>query len=71
MSLVYKIDVMQELKKKGFSSYRLRKERIIGERQLQQIRSGEVVSPACLSKLCELLNCQPGDIIKYISDNDL
>ena len=67
MPLCYKVDVLQKLKEKGFSTYRLRAEKIIGERQLQQIRKGEIVSPACLCKLCELLNCQPGDIIHYVN----
>lgn len=34
----------------------------------QQIRNGEIVSNACLAKLCELLNCQPGDLIEYVSE---
>lgn len=66
MPLVYKIDVLQELKNKGFTTYRLRTKKIIGERQLQQIRNGEIVSPTCLEKLCGLLDCQPGDIIEYV-----
>lgn len=65
MSLHYKIDVLKELKDKGYSTYRLRNDKIIGQRQLQQIRDGEIVSPACMSTLCELLGCQPGDIIGY------
>ena len=68
MPITYKIDVFQKLKEKGYSTYRLRKEKIIGERQLQQIRDGDIVSPACLSKLCMLLNCQPGDIIEFIPE---
>ncbi len=66
MPLIYKIDVLDALKEKGYTSYKIRQEKIIGERQLQQIRNGEVVSNACLEKLCQLLNCQPGDIIKYV-----
>jgi putative transcriptional regulator len=65
MPLSYKIDVMKALKDKGFSTYRMRTDKIIGERQLQQIRQGEIVSPACLEKLCDLLDCQPGDLIQY------
>lgn len=65
MPLSYKIDVMKALKDKGFSTYKLRTDKIIGERQLQQLRQGEIVSPACLGKLCELLECQPGDILEY------
>ncbi len=68
MALRYKIDIMEALKNSGYTSYKMRKDKIIGERQLQQIRNGEIVSNAMLNKLCELLNCQPGDIIEYIND---
>lgn len=64
----YKIDVMHKLREKGYTSYRLRKERIIGESYLQQIREGEVVSKQCLEKLCELLECNIGDIIEYVKE---
>lgn len=68
MPIKYKIDIIEALKEKGFTSYRIRMEKIIGERQMQQIRNGEVVSIACLTKLCELLDCQPGDILEYIPE---
>lgn len=66
MPLQYKVDVLARLRESGFTTYRLRTDKIIGERQLQQIRKGDIVSPACLSKLCELLQCQIGDIIEYV-----
>ena len=69
MALRYKVDVLGALKEKGYSSYRLRAEKLIGERQLQQIREGVVVSPACLDKLCTLLGCQPGDILEYVPED--
>lgn len=68
MALYYKTDVLEALKAKGYSSYRLRTEKIIGERQLQQVRQGVIVSPACLDKLCTLLECQPGDLIGHKPD---
>lgn len=68
MAITYKIDIMEALKQRGYTSYQLRKEKIIGERQIQQIRNGEIVSVACLDKLCRLLNCQPGDLIQYTAD---
>lgn len=71
MALQYKIDVTEALKEKGYTSYRIRKDKIIGERQMAQIRHGEVVSNAILDKLCFLLQCQPGDIIKYVDDDFL
>lgn len=68
MPIKYKIDIMEALKAKGYSTYRIRNDKLIGERQMQQIRSGEIVSNACLSKLCELLECQPGDILEYVPE---
>lgn len=68
MPIKYKINIMDALKEKGFTSYRIRTEKIIGERQMQQIRNGEIVSVACLGKLCEMLHCQPGDILEYEPD---
>lgn len=70
MPIKYKIDILETLKEKGFTSYRIRKDKIIGERQMQQIRNGEIVSIACLEKLCELLHCQPGDIMEYVEDSN-
>ena len=73
MAIKYKIDVLSSLKAKGYSSYVLmNKEKMgdnyIGQRQIQQIRNGEIVSTACLDKLCQLLDCQPGDILEYVED---
>ena len=36
--LKYKIDVLEELKGKGYTSYKLRKDKIMGEAQIQKIR---------------------------------
>lgn len=65
MAILYKIDVLSALKSAGYSTTRIRNERIIGQSYLQQIRNGEIVSTSCLDKLCQLLNCQPGDLLKY------
>lgn len=68
--IVYKNDVMNALKNAGYSSYRLRKEKLIGEAMLQKIRQGEMMSWETLSKVCKMLNCQPGDILAYKESTD-
>lgn len=68
MPIVYKMDIMQALKDEGYTSYRIRAEKLIGERQIQQIRNGEIVSNACMAKLCQILHCQPGDLMEYVPD---
>lgn len=65
MGIQYKIDVLAALKEKGYSTYRLRQDKIFGERTIQKIRSGEIVTADNLAVLCKLLQCQPGDILQY------
>lgn len=69
MAIRYKINVLAALKEAGYSSTRIREEKLIGQSYLQQLRKGEIVSTACLDKLCELLQCQPGDILEHIPED--
>ena len=64
----YKTDILAALKEKGFSTYRLRKEKIFGERVVQQLRDKEPFSWEVLSRLCLLLECQPGDLLESVEE---
>lgn len=68
MAIKYRVDILALLKSAGYSTYKLRKEKLLGESVLQQIRNGIPVSWTNLDRLCKLLNCQPGDIIEYVDD---
>ena len=68
MAITYKVDVMAELKKKGYSSTRIREEKLIGQSYLQQLRHGELVSWKILNIICTLLECQPGDLLAHTPD---
>lgn len=64
--IVYKIDVLAALSRAGYTSYRLRNEHIIGEFTLQKIREGGPITWNTLGKLCDMLHCQPGDLIENV-----
>ena len=64
----YKIDIIQALKNKGYSTYKIRKEKIFNESQLQQMRENKILAQDALNKVCTLLDCQPGDILEYVPD---
>lgn len=68
--LKYKMDILDALKGKGYTSYKIRKDKLIGEAQLTKIRNGEIASKETLNTICRLLGCQPGDILEYISDSE-
>lgn len=63
--LMYKIDVLSALLDKGYSSYRLRKEKLLSEKTIQKLRHDEPLSWNELDMVCELLNCQPGKILEH------
>ncbi len=66
MPLRCKIDVVTALKNAGYSTYRIRKEKLMGESALQKLREKEFASFEILELCCRLLDCQPGDIMEYI-----
>ena len=71
MAFAYKIDVLASLKAKGYSTARIRKDKIMGEAMLQKIRQGEMPSWAILDTICFLLECDIGDVITHIPDDEI
>lgn len=65
--LKYKINIMDAFKEAGYSSYRLRKDKVLGEATLQKMRIGDTsISLESLGVICDILQCQPGDLIAWI-----
>ena len=60
--------IMQMLSEHGYSSYRLRKEKLLPEGTLSRIRNGEPINTTTIDTICRLCDCQPGDILKYVPD---
>lgn len=64
--IVYKIDVLESLKEAGYTTTRLRKEKLLNESAIQYLREGKPVGAKTLDNICRLLDMQPGNIIKYV-----
>ena len=66
MPLVYKIDVLNALKEKGYNTNRLRKENILAESTLQKLREKKPISWVNIAKICNLLDCSmPGFPVQH------
>lgn len=63
--LRYKIDVMQAINESGYSTYQIRKDKLIGENALQALRENKMIGIKALDQVCSLLKMQPGDIIEW------
>ena len=70
MPIIYKVDVLAKLKTAGYSTYRIRKDKLLGEATMQRLRGGEPVSWENIVTICHLLDCQPGDILEYVDGNE-
>lgn len=58
------------LKEKGYTTYKIRKENLIGQGTMTAIRNGTGgLDAKTISKICALLDCQPGDILEYVPDD--
>jgi len=70
LPLRFKNDVLSALKTAGYSSYKLTREGLLSASTVQKLREGQPLSWDNIQRLCELLNCQPGDIIEYVEDTE-
>lgn len=68
MPLQFKINIINALKDKGYSTYTLRKEQLLSESTIQKLRSGKGISWENIETLCKLLECNVGDILDYTNE---
>ena len=58
------MDVLKELSNRGYTSTKMRKDKIISQATLQNIRQGKGITTDTINILCIILKCQPSDIIE-------
>ena len=70
--LIYKIDVVAELKKVGINTTVARKSGIFAQATMKKFKDRDTsISLDNLNRLCCVLEMQPKDIIKYVeTEND-
>jgi len=54
---------------KGINSYTVKKDNLIGQATFKKIKDGGDIDTRTISKLCALLDCQPGDIMEYVPED--
>ena len=64
--IVYKVNVMAELKKHGYNTARIKKENLLSGQTLTDLTNGKMIAISSIGKVCAMLRCQPGDIIESV-----
>jgi len=63
----YRFDIIDKLKEKGYSTYKLRNDHLLSEKTLTEIRKGRVMfSEKTFEFLCSALEMQISDIVEHI-----
>lgn len=68
MALRFKVNILESLKEKGYTTYKLRKDNILSQSTLQKLREGKGLAWENIERLCALLDCQPGDLLEYVKE---
>jgi len=56
------------MNERGITSYTMKKDNIIGQATFKKIKEGGHIDTRTINAICELLDCQPGDIMEYVPD---
>lgn len=67
--LKYKMNVINALKEKGYTTYTLRKSKLLSESTIQKLREEAGVSWENLDTLCKLLECDISDLLEYVKED--
>lgn len=63
--------LFQLFEQKGITTYRIRKENIVSQGTLTKMKNGNgSIDTRTIDKICRILQCQPGDIMEYVPDNE-
>ena len=66
MPIVYD-KLFTKLKEHGYTTYKIRQEKLIGQATLTAIKNGTGgLDAKTIARLCEVLDCQPGDLMEYV-----
>ena len=70
MAIVYN-KLFKLFEEKGITTYKIRKENIVSQGTLTKMKNNSgSVDTRTIDKICKVLNCQPGDILEYVPDNE-
>lgn len=58
------------MEKNGVTSYTVKRDNIMGQATYKKIKEGGDINTKTIARLCKLLNCQPGDILEYVEDDE-
>ena len=69
MPMRFKKDILAELKERGYSTYKLRCDKLLASSTMTKLKANYPVDWSVIESICALLECQPGDILEFGPDS--
>jgi len=70
MGIVVNLDVMMAKRKMSLNELSERVNITLSNLSILKTGKAKAIRFSTLDKICEVLNCQPGDIIEHVREND-
>ena len=71
MRIIVNLDVMMAKRKMGLSQLSEKVDITLANLSILKNNKAKAVRFSTLEAICEALNCQPGDILEFVPDNEI
>ncbi len=66
----YNIDILAELKKRGYDSKRIKSTGLLSQATITNIKKGGNINTDTLNKICLVLRLEPSDVISVVPTDE-
>lgn len=70
MAIVINLDVMMAMRKKGLTELAGEIDITLANLSILKNNKAKAIRLSTLNEICKTLDCQPGDILQYVEDED-
>ena len=70
MAIIINLDVMMAIRKKGLTELAGEVDITLANLSILKNNKAKAIRLSTLNEICKALECQPGDILQYVEDED-
>lgn len=66
----YKEGILEKMADRGYTANYMRRNKIMAEATMQNIREGKNITTSTLNIICLVLKCQPSDVLEVVATDE-
>ncbi len=71
MAIIINLDVIMAMRKKGLTELAGEIDLTLANLSILKNNKAKAIRLSTLNEICRVLDCQPGDLLEYVKDDDL